>query len=214
LRRLLGFNHQTNVAQVINSNAAALVVPAPSPDDTNAVAAALNDIKAPVHIPDYWLWLWIAIAVTVLAVAAYLLWKFWLKRKLEKPPLPPVPPHVRARRRLTDALALMSDPMRFVVVVSDAIRIYLEERFQFRAPERTTEEFLYELQNTDLLTPDQKQSLGDFLTRCDLVKFARYEPTQVELEDLYKSAMRLVEETEPTPNVPEAHAPVAEPVQR
>ena len=81
--------------------------------------------------------------------------------------------------------------------MSDTIRWYLEERFDFHAPERTTEEFLYELQGTNLLTPDQKESLGEFLKRCDLVKFARYEPGPPELHDLHDSAMRLVEETEP-----------------
>ena len=81
--------------------------------------------------------------------------------------------------------------------MSDTIRWYLEERFDFHAPERTTEEFLYELQGTNLLTPDQKDSLGEFLKRCDLVKFAKYEPGEPELHDLHDSAMRLVEETEP-----------------
>jgi len=84
-------------------------------------------------------------------------------------------------------------------VVSDTIRWYLEERFNFHAPERTTEEFLYELQETDLLLPDQKESLSEFLKRCDLVKFARYEPGEPELHDLHGAAVRLVEETEPLP---------------
>ena len=73
----------------------------------------------------------------------------------------------------------------------------MEERFNFRAPERTTEEFLNDLQRTDRLTRDQKDSLGQFLTNCDLVKFAKYEPGEKELRDLHASAVRLVEETEP-----------------
>jgi hypothetical protein len=39
--------------------------------------------------------------------------------------------------------------------------------------------------------------LEQFLAACDLVKFARYEPGREELEGLYKSALRLIEETEP-----------------
>jgi hypothetical protein len=79
--------------------------------------------------------------------------------------------------------------------------LYLEERFDFHAPERTTEEFLYELQATDLLLADQKQSLGEFLSVCDMVKFARYEPGQPELQALHDSAVRLVDETEPQPEL-------------
>jgi len=92
-------------------------------------------------------------------------------------------------------------------LVSDTIRTYLEERFDLRAPERTTEEFLFELQSSMALLPPQKETLGDFLARCDLVKFARYEPVQSELEELHRCAERLVNETEPpAPLAPGAHA--------
>jgi hypothetical protein len=109
-----------------------------------------------------------------------------------------------------EALALIGQPRPFCIAVSDTIRAYLEERFAFHAPDRTTEEFLYELQDTNLLMPDQKQSLGAFLERCDLVKFARYEPGEPELHELHDSALRLVTETEPLPE-PEPGAAVAEP---
>ena len=45
--------------------------------------------------------------------------------------------------------------------------------------------------------PEQKDSLGEFLDSCDLVKFAKYEPGEPELRELHDSALRLVEETEP-----------------
>ena len=70
-------------------------------------------------------------------------------------------------KKLREALALISQPREFCILVSDTIRWYLEERFDFRAPERTTEEFLYELQETNLLTPDQKVSLSEFLKRFE-----------------------------------------------
>jgi len=91
----------------------------------------------------------------------------------------------------------LSQPKPFVIAVSDTLRCYLEERFSFRAPERTTEEFLHELQTTPLLEQMQKESLSDFLLRCDLVKFAKYEPTEVELRSLHTAACHLVEETAP-----------------
>lgn len=104
---------------------------------------------------------------------------------------------MRAFRKLEQALALIGDPKAFSTAVSDTIRVYLEERFDFHAPDRTTEEFLYELQNTNLLAPEQKQSLAEFLSNCDLIKFAKYEPTETELRALHSSASRLVNETEP-----------------
>ena len=65
-----------------------------------------------------------------------------------------------------------------------------------RAPERTTEEFLDELQSSALLSYSQKQLLGDFLMRCDLVKFAKHEPALEQLRELYQSALKLVDETQ------------------
>jgi hypothetical protein len=37
----------------------------------------------------------------------------------------------------------------------------------------------------------------DFLANCDLIKFARYEPTEMELRGLYEAALRLINDTEP-----------------
>lgn len=165
-------------------------------------AAATNDIRAlkpPVEIPNGWLWFFWIVGLLLLALVAFLIWKYWKRKKAEIIPEPIIPPHVRARQKLEEALALMGEPKPFCILVSDTIRGYLEERFNFHAPDRTTEEFLHELRSTMLLTLDQKQSLSDFLSVCDMVKFARYEPGPPELKELYDSAVRLIDETEPPP---------------
>jgi hypothetical protein len=168
---------------------------------------ALRDIKPPVEIPTGWVWAFWAVGALLLAAVGYLAWRYWQQRQTQIAIPQIIPPHVRAKQKLQEALALLGQPREFCIMVSDTIRYYLEERFTFRAPERTTEEFLYELRQTELLTPDQKESLGEFLKRCDLVKFARYEPGEPELRDLHDSALRLVEETEPLPE-PTAPEPV------
>ncbi len=164
-----------------------------------AATNGLRDIKPPVVIPSGWAWvLWTAGALA-LAAALWFGIRYWQKRRAQVPIVPPIPPHVRAKQKLEEALALIGQPKEFCILVSDTIRWYLEERFDFRAPERTTEEFLHELRGTNLLTRGQKETLGDFLQQCDLVKFAKYEPREPELRDLHASAVRLVEETEPVP---------------
>ena len=168
--------------------------------DTNA----LRDIKPPIEIPSGWAWLWWALVVLAIIGLAVLAWLYWKKRRAQAQIVPVIPPHIRAKQKLREALAIIGQPREFCILVSDTARWYLEERFDFHAPERTTEEFLYELQSTNLLTPDQKESLGEFLNRCDLVKFAKYEPGRPELEDLHTSAVRLVEETEPIMSALEA----------
>ena len=180
----------------------------------NNVASTANDIrdiKPPVEIPNGWAWLWWGLIVLAVAVAALLLWRLWKNRKLNVVLPPPIPAHLRARQKLAEALALISQPKPFCILVSDTARFYLEERFQFHAPERTTEEFLRELGGTELLVPEQKESLGNFLASCDLVKFAKYEPGENELRELHSSAVRLVEETEPHETVNPAPPVMSQP---
>jgi hypothetical protein len=157
----------------------------------------IRDIKPPLVIPNGWEWLWWTLGALVVLTLLLFVWRNFLKRMTQVSVVPPVPAHIRARQKLAEALTLITQPKPFVIAVSDTARAYLEERFDFRAPERTTEEFLRELGETDLLTGEQKESLGGFLESCDLVKFAKYEPRETELLELHGSAVRLVEETEP-----------------
>jgi len=181
----------------MNTNSA-LIVPAQPAAGSNAPQIQFHEALKPlIRIPDFLRWaIWSAIALAAL-VGGYFLWRWWKNRAAAALIVPPVPPHVRARQMLEAALRLIADPKAFSIAVSGVVRIYLEERFEFHAPERTTEEFLYELQGTDLLTQAQKESLGEFLASCDLIKFAKYEPTEQELRGLHGAAMRLVNETEP-----------------
>lgn len=187
-----------NPAPAVNTNSSALIVPAPAPVATN-VPASTDDIRAlkpPVEIADPWFYLWLALGLLAAAVLGYFAWRWWQRRQAAASFVPPIPPQERARTRLQQALELLDQPKPFCVAVSDALRQYLEEHFHFRAPERTTEEFVAELRATALLNPEQKKILGEFLTHCDLVKFARHEPGRPELMDLHRAALRLIQETE------------------
>lgn len=178
------------------TNSGVLIVP---PRTTASATAVLtNDIrpiKPPVPIANPWAWFWwgLVLALAAAATTSALLWQ--RKKRAMRSPVPTVPPHVRAKQKLAEALLHISDPRVFCIEVSDAVRWYLEERFDFRAPERTTEEFLVELQATPRLSSTQKTSLGVFLESCDLVKFAKFEPTEAALRELHESACRLVDET-------------------
>ncbi|MFQ3169125.1 MAG: hypothetical protein ACI8QI_001684 [Limisphaerales bacterium] len=189
---------------ITNTNSAALVLPDPA-DATNAVAPAeipdIRGLKDMVDIPtgnEWVLWLFVAAAVLVVAgVAAWFVRRRLAKRSDELAPPPPPPPHVVAWERLQRALGLIHEAEQFCTEVSQIIRVYLEERFNLQAPDRTTEEFLLELQFSKRLANEHKQLLADFLGECDMVKFAKAEPPEQELRNLHEAASRLVGETEP-----------------
>lgn len=182
-------------------------VPA-APAGTNApVPPELHDIVGPVGIIDLrQALIFAAILLVVLGLAAFLARLWWKRRKarLAAAPVgpPPLPPHERARRRLDEALRHLDDPNLYCTVLSAVLREYIEERFGWNAPDRTTEEFLLEVRERAELGPSHKDLLQDFLSRCDFVKFARYEPTETELRDLHGAAVRFVNDTVPPPPPP------------
>mgnify|MGYP001601721920 CR=1 FL=1 len=175
-------------------------------------ATDIRDIAPPIEIPSGYEWLWWVGGIIIMLAALFAAWCYWQKRKTAKPLVIEIPAHERARRKLEAALNLFDQPKPFCTIVSDAVRLYLEERFGLRAPERTTDEFLGDLSRSAELSKVQKESLEQFLSACDMVKFARYEPQRPELEALYNSALRLIEETAPTttPN-PESKAQSLQP---
>ena len=189
----------------LSTNSAALILPDPA-DVTNAVASEkipdIRGLKDMVEIPtgNEWVW-WLLVAVAVLVVAGIVAW--FIRRHLAKcstelAPPPPPPPHVVAWERLQRALELIHEAEWFCIEVSHIIRVYLEERFSLHAPDRTTEEFLLELQSSRRLAGEHKQLLANFLSECDMVKFARAEPPEQELRSLHEAASRLVGETQPS----------------
>lgn len=172
---------------------AALILPAPGAADPNI--AELRGIKGPVHIPSSYAWVgWLLGALILAGVLWKLSQKYRKKAGAPKPGIS-IPPHRRAKDRLRTAGELMSDPYAFCSLVSNVLRTYIEERFNLHAPERTTEEFLEEMRATAHFNLEQKQLLEEFLTRCDLVKFARHEPTHPELQALLDAALRFIDET-------------------
>lgn len=112
-----------------------------------------------------------------------------------------VPPHVKAMRALARLQqAPRTTPVQvdaFYVDVSAVLRTYLEERFGLHAPERTTEEFLRELESGERLAREHRGELEHFLSQCDLVKFAAFVPGESEHLAMHGLAVRFVESTRP-----------------
>ncbi len=162
-------------------------------------AAVLRDIKGPVAIESPRAWLWRLLFILAVGALVALAWWVWHRRRTPESAQKWIPsPDERALARLQAALDRIGEPERFVTEVSEIARTYLEERFGLHAPDRTTEEFLIELSDSSALDTRHKSLLADFLTRCDLVKFARAEADRSELTDLHAAALHLVEETKPS----------------
>jgi hypothetical protein len=160
-----------------------------------AVAAEdIRDIRGPIHIPYPWLPAVYAIAIIGFLIFARWLYRKWKARKRVVIKLP----HEIALERLQLALMLMKTGKvrEFSIAVSDAVRFYIEDRFQLRAAHKTTEEFLHDiLSNPDSPLSVHGPSLEEFLKYCDLAKFAKWSLSVSEMEAMYRSAEKFVNET-------------------
>jgi hypothetical protein len=83
----------------------------------------------------------------------------------------------------------------YYVEASAILREYIGERFALRAPEMTTEEFLNAPQTARALHASHRDLLSEFLTHCDMVKFACHMPTASDRERLLEAATIFLEET-------------------
>lgn len=83
----------------------------------------------------------------------------------------------------------------YAIESSGIIRRYVERRFDIGASRRSTQEFLHEAQHSPQLAPEHQELLGQFLTFCDYLKFARGIASRDELEHLHAAAVQFVSET-------------------
>jgi hypothetical protein len=153
----------------------------------------IHDIKGLVPLPHNWWWLLVLVAVLALA---YWLWK----RRQSTDPIstpPPPTPYELAIRALQQLREENPPVQEFYTRLSDIVRHYLEGRFHLHAPEQTTEEFLYEVSENNVLTQKHTDLLGAFLQESDLVKFARHHPEQSDMQRALEAAEKFVRDTQP-----------------
>ena len=156
-----------------------------------AAAEEFHDIAPPV---DYSLippWLVFVIAFVVLSLLGLLVW--WLARR-RKPEAPPKAPREIALEQLEQSRAEIErvSPYEFSIRVSDVLRRYVTQQYGVPATRQTSIEFLTAAAKATSFSADDKSLLEDFLNRCDLIKFAKYEATTSDSELLLEEAIRFV----------------------
>lgn len=130
------------------------------------------------------------------AAGLWLLIKLLIKLIFKK--APPKLPHEAALEEIEAAakqLGAGGNVKEYYVRISDAVRRYIEQVFALKAPEMTTQEFLMSLGDSPKLTPAHKNLLMVFMEACDLVKFAKYTPVRSDIESVFSTAKKFIEDT-------------------
>ncbi len=156
------------------------------------LADEFHDIAPPV---DYSLippWLVFVIAFVVLSLLGLVVWWFVQRRKPELPPKAPREIALGELEQIRSEIDRMS-PYQLSIRVSDILRRYVTQQYGVPATRQTSIEFLTAAAKAQSFSADDKSLLEDFLSRCDLIKFAKYEATTSDSELLLQEAIRFVE---------------------
>jgi hypothetical protein len=152
----------------------------------------IHEIAPPVDyslVPPWLIYTGIALGLGLLGLIG------WLIRKRLRRPKPQPSPRDQALHELNRIRGEMETltPYQFSIRVSDILRRYVTEQYQLPVTRQTSVEFLNALARTPSFSEDDKSLLEDFLNRCDLIKFARYDATIEDSRLLLEEATRFVE---------------------
>lgn len=196
LPRLVFIVSQGGKTDTLRSDSLKVVVSSVLPEKM----ADIHDLKAAESFPNHWLWL-IPAGLLALAGLAWLGYRLWLRyRRYREQLLAPLPPWEEALK------ALDSVPMaewldkglakRYYYTLSEITKRYVERRFGFPALEQTTTEIAQDLKAQKA---PQRDGFISFLSRADMVKYAKIVPPRPEMEQAVEAVRDLVIKTIPQP---------------
>jgi hypothetical protein len=167
--------------------------------------AALRDIKPPIAVPISAVEIALyAGSVIVSALILYFLYKYIRRRKgksSEKVEVQPiVPPDLLAMQKLDELEAQrlwqQGEIKLFYSNATEIVREYFELRYGIMALEMTTGEVMHQLRSRIDDRP-VRNSIEEYLSHADLVKFAKHRPDLKENEDTIPQARSIIDHTKP-----------------
>lgn len=172
-----------------------------SPDkkETTDSLQDILDVKPVISIKEEgikkgWIILIIAGFIALVGLGIYL----YFSRK-EEEVIPPKPAHVIAYEELEKlkkkGLIEAGNIREFYFEISAIFRKYLERRFKIPFAEWTTEEIIGKLKLLADVAENMKKLIKEFLTETDLVKFAKFQPSNEQIEGVISSVYLFVDAT-------------------
>lgn len=112
---------------------------------------------------------------------------------------PKIPAHIQAGQSLdliNDSKGWMKDDAKtYYTELTDALRVYIQNRFGINATEMTSTEVLESIK--DLVDGEQHDEIRNLLTTSDFAKFAKFQPYENEKVHHYGVVTHFVDTTKP-----------------
>ncbi|OPX25459.1 MAG: hypothetical protein B1H02_01410 [Candidatus Latescibacteria bacterium 4484_107] len=160
-------------------------------------AEDIQDIKGPLTIRGRVPWMLILVVGLILAAVA--IGVFLYLRRKRRPvaqaavEVAPKPFDALAELDRIAAMGLLKQGRykQYYVLISEALRRAIEQGYGVEALERTTYELCADMRN-DGIGDEVVRRIEDFLSECDLVKFAKYIPEFETMENAVERAKEIV----------------------
>ncbi len=191
------FSGNNSEPQIINSNEVQIFIHTlevnPSED--------IKDVKAPIRIPFDWLfWSIVILILLLLAVIGYFLYRKYRKQKevREIRRVPALPLHILTLQKLDKLkekkLWQQGLVKEFHSEITEIIRRYFEDRFDFNSLEMTTSQTV-EVLNRVMDNQKMIDTSKSFLENADMVKFAKFVPLPTVNDEMMTQAYDIVQKT-------------------
>lgn len=151
----------------------------------------LHDIAPPVEYSLVPTWIVFCLSALVLSLLGLTAWWFFSRKRPLKPGPTPRQIALTELQKVESEIPSLS-PYKFSIRVSDSLRRYVSEEFNIPLTRQTSVEFLAALSGSGSFTEAERSLLAEFLNRCDLIKFARYEATADDSRRLLEEARQFV----------------------
>ena len=153
----------------------------------------------PYTVKEFLPWGGMLIAFVAIVLLVLRWWKRWRKkRSLFGKVVEPDSPYIAALKELekirNQKLWQNNQMKLFYTRITDVLREYIEARFGLQAMEKTSAEILKELLPAGI-DKNEYDSLKELLEVADLVKFAKYVPSELENENAIPRAIRFISST-------------------
>jgi len=183
----------------VDSDSSLIYVKSVLPENARDIKPLKPNISAPSDVVSYVLMGLLACILMAIVVFAVRLSRRWKKKlPVSEPRVPSRPAHEIAFEELAKiaSLNLLSQSRfkEYYTLLSETLKRYIGNRFDFDTLDLTTFELVTEMRQRGIPIP----AAGDFrsfLERSDLVKFAKFVPAYDEMESAIEVVRGLVERT-------------------